>query len=295
MNFKPISLADKDLIEKYQKEADYEISDISFTNLFLWSFSRSISFCEIHDTLCIQTTYPQQKPFLFLPLGKGDKKAALEEIIAFYQSQNLHFSIHSLSQQMKEELEQIMPNRFTFTYNRDRSDYVYSIQELVELKGRKFHKKKNHLNRFYEEYPNFSYRVLNISNRFELIEVWNNWFSHTQEPTQGLKNEYIGILNALENFENMNFTCGILYVNDEIIAFSLGEPLNHNSVVIHIEKANISYHGAYQAINQLFLEKQWQNYEWVNREEDLGIEGLRKAKMSYHPAYLVEKFDGFLI
>ncbi|MDE5591532.1 MAG: phosphatidylglycerol lysyltransferase domain-containing protein, partial [Helicobacter sp.] len=111
---------------------------------------------------------------------------------------------------------------------------------------------------------------------------------------EGLHNEYIGIIESLKVFESLSFQGGILRVDGKIIAFSFGEPLNKDTVVIHIEKANIEYQGAYQAINREFLANQWRNYTYVNREEDLGIEGLRKAKQSYQPLFLQKKFDAYL-
>lgn len=293
IQFQPLTLADRALIESYLQEYPPEVSDLSFTNLFLWHFSRTIRFCEIANTLCIETTYPNQLPFLFFPIG-SDKLEALHQLKKYYQTQNYPFCFHSLSENAKNELETLMPQQFVFELNRDRSDYIYEISALIELKGRKFHKKKNHTNQFYENYPNYSYETLTENNQQELLDTWNRWFAQTA-PTQSLKNEHLGICNAIEHFAQLNFTCGIVRVGDEIVAFSLGEVLNPETIVIHIEKANISYHGAYQVINQLFLKYEWSHYRFVNREEDLGIEGLRKAKLSYQPCHLIDKYEARLI
>ena len=186
-----------------------------------------------------------------------------------------------------------MPERFVFEHNRDRSDYIYETHSLIELKGRKFHKKKNHVNHFYENYPNYRYETLSEGNQQELLATWNAWFAQS-EPTQSLANEHIGICNAITHFADLNFRCGIVRVGGEIVAFSLGEPLNKETAVIHIEKANIHYQGAYQVINQLFLKHEWSDYRFVNREEDLGIEGLRRAKLSYQPYCILDKYEASL-
>ncbi|MDE5602500.1 MAG: phosphatidylglycerol lysyltransferase domain-containing protein, partial [Helicobacter sp.] len=121
------------------------------------------------------------------------------------------------------------------------------------------------------------------------------WFYlMNNNANEGLKNEYTGIIESLKAFSLLSFKGGIIRVENKIIAFSFGEPLNKDTVVIHIEKADIQYQGAYQAINREFLAQEWQNYTYVNREEDLGIEGLRKAKQSYQPLFLQKKFDAIL-
>ncbi|WP_262349148.1 phosphatidylglycerol lysyltransferase domain-containing protein [Helicobacter winghamensis] len=141
----------------------------------------------------------------------------------------------------------------------------------------------------------FSYEALSAQNVNELINTYQAWFGKISDnASDGLRNEYVGIIESLKEFENLDFQGGILRVDEKIIAFSFGEPLNKDTIVIHIEKADIEFQGAYQAINREFLANAWSNYKLVNREEDLGIEGLRKAKQSYQPLYLQEKFDAIL-
>jgi len=179
----------------------------------------------------------------------------------------------------------------SFVENRDRFDYLYSISELIELKGRKYHKKKNHLNRFKELYS-FTYEPITQENIKELKNVWKEWFAKTEESaSEGLKMENLGLLDVFRNYLFLSIKGAIIRVNGKIIAFSLGESLNDETVVIHTEKADINYHGAYQIINQQFLEKEWSCFRYANREEDLGIEGLRKAKLSYNPVLLAKKFE----
>ncbi|MGP1449543.1 MAG: DUF2156 domain-containing protein [Wolinella sp.] len=294
--WKPLDIEDREIFERYFIYADSPISDFSFTNLYLWHFSRSISYAIINDCLCIKTQYHGENPFLFFPLGNGDKKAALGHVMECFESRAIPFSMRSLSKEAKDELENMMPGKFEIIHNRDRSDYVYLVEELIELKGRKFHKKKNHLNRFFELHPDFTYESLGHENVSELLEAWKLWFGRTvDEANDGLKNEYIGIVETLKHFNEMSYKGGILRVDGKIIAFTLGEQLNSDTVVIHIEKADTEYHGAYQAINQQFLAHEWSALKYVNREEDLGIEGLRRAKLSYQPCHLVDKYNATLI
>lgn len=130
----------------------------------------------------------------------------------------------------------------------------------------------------------------------ELLEAWRIWFGEIGDKVnEGLKNEFIGTVEVMRHFDKLSIRGGLLRVEEKIAAFSFGEALNEECVVIHTEKADTNLHGAYQMINQQFLENEWSNYKFVNREEDLGIEGLRKAKLSYNPICLVEKSEATLI
>lgn len=298
MQWKPVDIKDKALFTEFFSTHHILVSDLTFTNLYLWHYSRHISYIVLNDCLVIKTQYPNENPFIFYPIHQNNnlssKKQTILQIIESFKGKGLDFSIHSLSHIDKQELESLFPNTFDFIYREDRSDYIYSIPELIALNGKKYHKKKTHLNRFVERYA-FSYEALSTKNVDELISTYQTWFGKINDNTsEGLRNEYIGIIESLKAFENLDFQGGILRVDGKMIAFSFGEPLNTDTVVIHIEKADIEFQGAYQAINKEFLANAWRNYKLVNREEDLGIEGLRKAKQSYRPLYLQHKFDAML-
>lgn len=297
MQFKALELCDKNELESYFKACGPLVSDLTFTNLFLWHFGRQISWCVQDECLIIKTKYPNSGPFIFYPLHKNNdlkaKKSALQHCIAHFNEIGAVFSIHSMSEDDARECEQIMPNTFDFIYNEDRSDYVYNASELIALAGKKYHKKKTHYNNFLKQYD-WSFELLNEANAGELANVYSKWFEAISDKSEGLKNEYIGIMACLENYSKLSFSGGIIRIDGGIAAFSFAEPLNPRCVVVHIEKADINYNGIYQAINREFLANCWQDYELVNREEDLGIPGLRKAKQSYQPIYLQKKFEASL-
>lgn len=295
LEFKRIALEDKDIIEDFLRQEYIMISDINFTNLFIWRKSRNISFAIVENCLVIQTIYPSQKPFYFFPIGNGKKIQAIERLINFSKKRDEILEFHSLEQESIKFLEKNFPNQFNFKLNRDRSDYIYSIAELIALNGRKFHKKKNHLNKFLQTYPNFIFEVLDKSNVDEVLDVWRDWFEIQENPSSGLINENIGIIEVLENWDALNIQGGLIRVDSKIIAFSFGELINKDMAVIHVEKADLTFSGAYQIINQQLLANIFYQVQYVNREEDLGIEGLRRAKMSYNPLFLLEKYDACFI
>lgn len=287
--FKDITLQDRTLINTYLQQEEFMISDISFGNLFIWRLARKIAFCILHDCLIIETTYINEAPFCFFPIGSGDKKKALLSLHNHYKQKGQNLIFHSIEKQNLDLLYEVFGDSITPILNRDRSDYIYKTQDLIELTGRKYHKKKNHLNRFFDEYKGFSFETIGENNLSELLHVWRKWDNAGNDI--GLQNESKGIISVFENYADLGFLGGLLRFNGEVIAFSFGEVISKNLCIIHIEKADINYRGAYQAINQQLLLHCFSDILYVNREEDLGIEGLRKAKLSYNPEFILEKYE----
>lgn len=290
IEFKAIELADKEALRPFVSVSKRWISDTNFSNMFMWRHSREISHTFIDNHLVIQTHYPKENPFIFYPLGDGDKKPIIESLIKHYHHLGLPLEIRSLLESECEELNRLFPNHFDISQKRDRFDYIYNTQELIELAGRKFHKKKNHLNRFYLQYPQTQFETLTNINIQEVIKINNLWYSAANKEDKGLYFENLGINDALKHFDTLGLSGGLLRIDGEIVAFSFGESIDEQCALIHIEKANIAFNGAYQAINQSLLKHIFQHTQYVNREEDLGIDGLRKAKLSYQPAFLLEKY-----
>ncbi|PAF48904.1 hypothetical protein BKH41_04560 [Helicobacter sp. 12S02232-10] len=292
IEYKKISLEDKPLFDSYLNKDFFYVSDISFGNLYIWHTAREISYAIVEGFLVIRTQYLQKSPFYFYPIGSGNRALCIQALIQDSTLRGERLEFHSLESKSVQSLQEYFPQKFSIFPNRDRSDYVYNIKELIELSGRKYHKKKNHLNQFLQTYPNFTYTSIDISNKLRVLQAWEKWFLQIQdEASEGLKNENIGIVNALKNYEFLGLKGGFVSIGDEIIAFSFGEIINQEMVVVHIEKADSKHHGAYQIINQQLLLNEFSTYVYANREEDLGIEGLRRAKMSYNPVFLVEKFE----
>ncbi|RDU64728.1 DUF2156 domain-containing protein [Helicobacter sp. MIT 14-3879] len=295
MNFLPIDINSKDIIKTFFNAQRIEASDMLFGNLYIWHFSREIKYCVINNNLVIMTKFKnEQYPFVFYPLGYGDRKKTITLLKEYFLSNSMPFSMRSLEEFQKNELISFFGDSFIINANRDRFDYIYKVNDLINLSGRKLHNKKNHLNRFFNLYPDFSYEAIDSTNAKEVIETYTKWFNDNQNINDGLRNEYIGIEASLKNLSLLDMKGALIRIDNKIAAFSLGEKINDNSVVIHIEKGNIFYSGIYQAINQQFLANTWNNMEFVNREEDLGLDGLRKAKMTYQPFKFIEKYNAIL-
>lgn len=294
MQFFDIDIDAKDTIKSFFNAQRIEASDMLFGNLYIWHFSREIKYTIIEDCLVVWTKFPKEShPFIFYPLGRGNRKVALQIMQEYFLDNKIPFSLRSLETYQSEELASFFPNSFEITPNRDRFDYIYNIDELIALSGRQLHKKKNHLNRFFNLYPDFSYEHINSNNAIEVLEAYRLWFEDS-DKSEGLRNEIIGIEAVLQNFTYLDMKGAIIRIHGKIAAFSLAEQINEDSVVIHIEKGNTFYAGIYQAINQQFLKNDFSHLKYVNREEDLGIEGLRKAKMTYKPCRFIEKSNAIL-
>jgi hypothetical protein len=170
-------------------------------------------------------------------------------------------------------------------------DYLYSAPELIALKGNKYHKKKNHLNQFKKQFA-FEYRSFEadcVEGALELQAEWRQW--HEQEGSPALKAEDNAIARVLKDWDQLPGLMGSgLYIDGQMVAYTVAEPLSADSLVIHFEKGKPGVRGVYQAINQMFLEREANGFSIVNREQDLDDENLRYAKMTYHPSAFLKKY-----
>jgi len=178
----------------------------------------------------------------------------------------------------------------TTELDRDQSDYVYLTSDLIELSGRALHAKRNHVNKFKRAYSH-EYRRLTPDLVDDCLHLESSWcdLRHCWE-TPSLAAEEVGIHEALHHFDELSYVGGVILVEGNVEAFALGEALNDDTFVCHVEKANPAVDGLYAAINQMFCEAEADRFTYVNREQDLGVPGLRRAKESYQPHHLVPKY-----
>lgn len=313
LSFKPIALESRSEILRFLHNDHFSIADISFGNLYIWKHARAISYAICGDSLIIQTrqTHKEgQNPYFFFPIA-GDESSKLEALktLESYARENgfpLHFerieahNLPLLRQAFPAISIEATPNHF---------DYVYSIEELIALSGRKFHKKKNHLNSFLQRYE-WEIEPITQANASELAQVARIWLDSNPAKNDDLELEYLGICAALESFDKLGLQGIAVRAREKlalgsgnidpaesvlpIIAFSFGEVISDEMAVIHIEKAAPNIIGAYQIINQQLLARCFSSLRYANREEDLGIAGLRQAKRGYNPIFMVEKHRAVL-
>ena len=195
-----------------------------------------------------------------------------------------------MTPEMFAQLETFFPGKFQIEYDRDEADYVYEREKLETLSGKKLHGKRNHINKFKSVHEDWDYETLtedNVEECFQMALKWRNL--NGCEDDEEKNAEMCVSLNSLRLFRELNLVGGVLRVEGEIVAFTMGEKLCEDTFVVHIEKAYADVDGAYPMINQQFVQHECMDYQYVNREEDTGADGLRQAKMSYRPAFLEEK------
>ena len=226
------------------------------------------------------------------PAGEPENvKKALEVLMEYSKERGYPFCMYNVTPDFFALLEEWYPGRFQIEYNEDDADYVYESEKLATLSGKKLHSKRNHVNKFKTEYKGrWSYEPITKDNLEECFQMGLKWRNDNGCEEDEEKNAEICVtLNSLRLFEELELVGGILRVDGEIVAFTIGEPICSDTFVVHIEKAYADISGAYNMINQQFVEHECMNYKYVNREEDTGSEGLRKAKRSYRPVFMVEK------
>ncbi len=293
-----ITIDKKDLLNRYLRLRHNGAAELSFTNIFMWRKSYDMKYAITDDMLCTTAVYSDGEPRCFsFPIGfidengnERDIRSAVTEIIDGFHSRGERPILRFSGERAVERLNECFPDMFEIAEERDAFDYVYRVEDLVKLSGKRYHGKKNHVNRFKKLYPDFEYCSLGKENADECLELFKSWRSNKEVESEGLDDEYEAIDELLKNIDALGVTGGGLRVGGRLVAFSFGEALDKNMVLIHLEHADNAFEGAFSAMNQQFLEHEWQDFEFVNREEDMGIPGMRRAKESYHPVNLIKKY-----
>ena len=268
-------------------------SDASFANIYLLRNKYSTKISSYKDFIIRKYSGKGARCGYTFPLGKGDVAKALAEIEKDAKECGERLQFAFVTEEQKEVLENAMPARFCYSSDAGDSDYIYLRSELASLSGKAFHKKKNHFSKFVRTYPDYKYYEIGACNIYDAQKVADAWYyEHLQDEDASQLAEYKAIKEALENFEELGLIGGIIYVNDSPCAMTIASKINENTVDVHFEKAVGEYalNGGYAAINKLFSEK-LDGVTWLNREEDIGIEGLRKAKLSYRPKIMLKKYS----
>lgn len=288
INWKPVTVEDRDIIEKFYEKEQSMSCEFTFANNELWMPYYSIRYALIRD--CLVFISHESICSVSFPLGRGDVRGVVEDLIAYFKQIGRKFQMHLVTREQYARLEQYFPGVFEISYNRDAADYIYDAEKLRTLAGKKLHGKRNHINKFKQLYPDWSFEMITDDNTEECIAMAKAWGEQNLEEGNEEKDaEYEITIRALREREHLHLSGGLIRAGGQVVAFSLGEPCNHDTYVVHIEKAYADVPGAYPMINQQFATQIAAGYRYINREDDIGSEGLRKAKLSYFPEILLEK------
>ncbi len=278
-------IQDRDKVNEILSKSCFEGSSYSFATLYAWALKYHTEIAFYNDALLISGNSDLLGDYFLYPVGKYELANILEVMKEKAEQKSGTLKIVAESCQAKE-LYAHFGNAFEYQNSRDDWDYVYNSDDLAFLKGNRYHGKRNHISRLMKKYAGsgFSFEPLGDGNIAECMEIEKQWVLGKNDDF-----DFSSVSRSLLNFEQLGLSGGVLRINGKAIAFTVGEPLTDDTFVIHIEKALPGYDGAYQMINRSFAEKIASKYRYINREEDMGIEGLRASKLSYFPVKMIEK------
>jgi hypothetical protein len=292
LDFSSVTICNRDEINRFFSQSTYRNCDFSFSNIFCWKHNYDTTFCIVDGFLFFRFFPSKKSPGYMMPLGDGDIKHALELLMQDAEERQDAFRLHAITPEMFACIEAVFPGRFVYQTIRDWSEYIYRSQDLITLKGKKLQSKRNHVNKFKRTY---SYEYLPVTKAIvpECLELYARWCRENGNCSEeSLVKEKIATQTAFENFEPLGLRGGALRVEGEVVAYSYGQPLGADTFGVHAEKSLYEIEGGFSMINQQFIEHEGANFVYINREEDLGIDSLRQAKLSYQPIMLLEK--GFI-
>lgn len=292
INFKTIKRSEIKSFKKYRDSFNTMGCDVNMLNAYIWR-NRFILKYEIYNATLIRA-YFNDDGILWgycMPTGR-DIAGALEQIMLDAQERKISPMFVILTEGQRALLETIYPSKFEYIRTPDEQDYIYLTKDLVMLAGKKYHSKRNHIARFYRTYDDTRFETLDSSNASDALEVVKLWYkeNNLNFATYG---EYEVIKEAIEMREEFDMQGAVLYVDQKPVAMTLGSEISDKVFDIYFEKALREYDGVYAVINNEFA-KTLTKYEYINREEDMGIEGLRKAKMSYNPYIILDRYNAVL-
>lgn len=295
IDFRPVKPNDKALYEGFREYTSRRGCEYTFANLLMWG-EQSIA---ITDGVLVRLAYYDGYYSYAFPLGNGNRESAIKAIIADAKERGIPCTFMGVYEEDIAFLESTFKESFAFIKSRDSFDYVYDINKLADLKGRKYHSKRNHLHRFREAYPNCTSEPLTQDNLHLAKELAEKWYAEklTEDPNSNFDMERTALSRAFDNFSALNMEGLLLRNGEDMLAFTMGSRMSEDTFDVHFEKA-LSDTAAYVAINNEFakyIRDKYPEVRYLDREEDMGLAGLRKAKESYRPAHLTEKHRAVLM
>lgn len=296
LEFKQITIADKQWIQPLLDMSGFNSEEYNFTFLYIWRTIFGYRVARVNDYVVVKAVRDTHPPSYLFPAGSGDISPVLQALREDAEQNATPLVFHTVLAPSKALLETMYPGQYEFLPLPDYYDYVYDAQSLITLSGKKLHSKRNHINRFHENYPGWSYETITPENLPEVIAMNDEWCRiNGCEDDKSLQQESCSVRAAIRDLFALGLDGGLIRADGRVVAFSLGDRLNHDTYLVHIEKAFSDVQGAYTVINREFAASHCEGYLYINREDDSGEEGLRKAKQSYRPVFQVEKYGAKLI
>ena len=287
--FRPVTAADADVLRSFTMESKCMNCDMNVANIRAWQFLYHTEFAVVDGFLLLRFVTDGHVTYM-KPIGKGDLRRVLQLLAEDARSLGDTLRVACVCPCAQALMEESAPGAFVFESQRERADYIYLREALVTLSGKKLQPKRNHISKFKRLYPNYEYRTLTADLVPQCMHLAEAWCRHAdcREQRAALAEQRM-MAYALSHMGELHITGGALFVEGQMVAFTFGAPINETTFDVCVEKADTSYEGAYTMINNEFVSRLPEQYTYINREEDLGLEGLRKAKLSYHPELILDK------
>ena len=298
IDFRTPQLADKGWMDQLLRRSDYRGCEYNFTNLYTWKDAYRHQVAQADNFLLVRLCGGLGCSYLY-PAGSGDRTAIINALRADAEAQGQPLRLVCIPKAQTEELEALFPGQFRFEADRDGWDYLYEIDRLADLGGKKLHGKRNHINRFLENNPSWVYEPITPDSLAECLEMDKEWYRRSMiregaAEERDLGDEGRALRLAIDHYHELGLEGGLIRVYGEVVAFTMGDMLSSDTYDVHFEKAYGELQGAYTIINREFarwVREHHPNVRYLNREDDMGVEGLRKAKESYYPDLMVEKYS----
>ncbi len=292
--FKELQLSDKNLFNEFLKGYNFATYEYAFSTLFIWRSMCKVYHSIINDALIVKKVDNERGQAFMAPIGydQRDLKVIMDQLIKLKsESSDMKYLLRDVEEPFLAELISLYGDKVKYIEDEGNFDYIYNAEELISLSGKKFHSKKNHFNSFITSY---SYCIKDLKEPGvgeACINFSKKWLDDKTGKTDELWHELQAIENLINYCTELNIEGMAVYVEDKIVGFTLGQKLNDDMVIIHIEKGDNDFRGVYAFLNRVFLDKYFHDIKYVNRQEDVGLKGLRKAKMSYHPVKFEKKYN----
>ncbi len=284
----------KSMVESYTKPWKLKGSEYTFTNLFIWGAEGKIKLAEEDGVLFLLLDYGEENRFMFAPLTRdpaGDYRPALDAAAAYCRNRGIEPVFKAISGPIRDAFARC--EGYSLTEDRDNYDYVYTMEDLRDLSGKKLHAKRNHINQFMAQYgESYEYVRLNPDMLAECMALYNEWLQKKPPSDPDALGEYLAIRELITHMDALGVIGAGIRIRGKLAAYTLGERMDEEMAVVHIEKAGTDIPGLFTVVNNLFVRNEFAGMKYVNREEDMGLEGLRRAKLSYNPVMLIEKYVG---
>ena len=291
LQFHRVTIGDKPFVDAFTAAENSRSADFNFGNIYLWDSAYRQFLAGVDGRLLTKLKY-EDLPFFAFPIGTGDIRPAIEAIEEFCAHDGCHLRLRGVTDEHRDLLEHAYPGLFTFTEDRDNFDYIYLAEKLATFSGKKLHGKRNFCNRI-EKGHSWEFKPLTRELVPACMEMLGFGQREFDVPPDGLEDEHGAIIRAFMRWDALGLEGGVLFAEGRCVGFTVGEKISSDTFDVHFEKAYASVPGAYPMVCREFAKQILTNHPeivYLNREDDMGHENLRSAKLEYHPEFLLRKY-----